>query len=256
MFLGAVSCGFAAETEIATFTAESLFDAMEKRSEKISAMSAHVELKNAADTKEVTLSIKNPDKFAIIFADNSISACFNGQKLWIHVVAINEVFYHFSDSPGVVGSYFSWLSPKKIFTNLTRKTLFSLFKVDLEKSETGSNGEVLYYLKFVPKMESVFKKVFDVGHYQMAFSNRNFLPVQVIEYNQSGVERGRLNVLQYKLNDEIPDSFFDFVVPEGAVMVPVTVVIAHKLEEYANAIMEKLGKAAENLKKSLMDWSF
>lgn len=256
MLIGSVSSASAESDVIASFTAESLFDIMEKHTEKIEAMAAKVQLQNAAGTKAVTLSVKNPDKFAIIFADESIKAFFNGQKLWVHVVSINEVFYHFSESPGLLASYFTWLNPKKLFTNLTRKTLFSFFKVEPQRSENTGAGDVLYYLKFTPKMEAVFKKIFDVGYYQMIFSSRNYLPVEVIEFNQIGVERGRLKVLEYKLNAELADSYFDFSVPEGAVMVPMTVVLAQKLEEYASAILEKLGNAAENLKKSIIDWSF
>ena len=69
-------------------------------------------------------------------------------------------------------------------------------------------------------------------------------------------ERGRLQVIEYKMNDDIADSFFDFAVPEGVVMVPVTVVLAQKLEEYADAVVEKLGQAAEELKNRIINWSF
>jgi len=39
-------------------------------------------------------------------------------------------------------------------------------------------------------------------------------------------------------------------------MVPVTVVLAQKLEEYADAVVEKLGQAAEELKNRIINWSF
>ncbi len=242
--------------ETASFTAEALFDSMEQRSEKITAMAAKVVMKNAADSKEVTLSIKNPDKFSIIFADESIKVFFNGQKLWIYVVSINEVFYHFSESGGFISSYFSWFNPKKLFTNLTRKTLFSFFNIEPVRSEILPDGECLYHLRFNPKMESVFRSVFDIGYYEMVFSNRTYLPTKVIEYDQKGNERGLLQVLEYRLNEEIADESFDFKTPEGVVMVPVTVVLAQKLEEYARAIMGRLGEVADDMKNRILNWSF
>lgn len=243
------------ENQIASFSVEDLFDSMEKCADQISAISASVILQNAAASKSVTLSIKSPDKFAIIFADGSVKVLFNGKNLWIYVVAINEVFYHFSETGGFWGSY-SWFSPKKLFTNLTRKTLFAFFRIETLKVEKLSDEETLYHLKFNPKMESVFRSVFDVGHYEMAFSSRTYLPAWVVEFDRQGQERGRLQVIEYKMNDDIADSFFDFTVPEGVAMVPVTVVLAQKLEEYADVVVEKLGQAAEELKNRIINWSF
>ncbi len=244
------------ENPVASFSVESLFDSMESCADQINAISASVVLQNSAASKSVTLSIKSPDKFAIIFADGSVKVFFNGKNLWIYVVAINEVFYHFSESSGFLGSYYSWFSPKKLFANLTRKTLFTFFRIETLKVEKLSESETIYHLKFNPKMESVFRSVFDVGHYEMAFSSRTYLPSRVIEYDRQGQERGRLEVIDYKMNEEIADSFFDFAVPEGVVMVPVTVVLAQKLEEYADAVVEKLGQAAEELKNRIINWSF
>ncbi len=251
-----VSVGDCMAEEVASFTAEGLFDKMEQRSEKITAMSARVVMQNAADSKEVTLSIKNPDKFSIIFADGSVKVSFNGQKLWIYVVSINEVFYHFSESGGFISSYFSWFNPKKLFTNLTRKTLFSFFNIEPVRSELLPDGERLFHLRFNPRMESVFRSVFDIGYYEMVFSDRTYLPAKVIEFDQKGNERGQLRVLEYKLNEEIANESFDFKVPEGAVMVPVTVVLAQKLEEYARAIMGRLGEVADDMKNRILNWSF
>ncbi len=241
---------------VASLSVDSLFDSMEKCADQINAISASVILQNSAASKSVTLSIKSPDKFAIVFADGSVKALFNGKNLWIYVVSINEVFYHFSETGGFFGSYYSWFNPKKLFTNLTRKTLFTFFRVEMLKAEELSDSETIYHLKFNPKMESVFRSVFDVGHYEMAFSSRTYLPSHVVEFDRNGHERGRLQVVEYKMNDDIADSFFDFVVPDGVAMVPVTVVLAQKLEEYADAVVEKLGRAAEELKNRIINWSF
>jgi len=247
---------FPAVADDKSMTAEKLFDAMEKRSEKVNAMSARVELSNQSASKIVTLSIKNPDKFAIEFDDGSVMAFFNGQNLWIYVKVINEVFYHFSESQGFMASYFNWFSPKKLFTSLTRKTLFSLFEVSLIKSESRDDSVTFYTLKFVPKMKSVFKTVFEVGHYQMVFSTSNYLPVEVVEFDDKGKERGRLKVIEYRLNDLLPDSYFDYQPPVSAAMVPITVVIAQKIEESATAIVDRLREAAGKITDSIWNWSF
>lgn len=237
-------------------TAEKLFDAMEKRSEKIDALMARVELGNQHVSKIVTLSIKNPDKFAIEFDDGSVMVFFNGKNLWIYVKSINEVFYHFAESQGFMASYFNWFSPRKLFTSLTRKTLFSLFDVALFKTETVSNEETCYWLKFTPKMKTVFKTVFAVGHYHMMFSTVNYLPCEVVEFSQNGLERGRLKVLVYKLNELLPDSYFDYNPPESAVMVPISVVIAQKIEQSAALFADRIKEAAGKIKDYIWNWSF
>lgn len=246
---------FAAKVS-AQFTPEDLFDAMEKSTQKIHALRAVVELSNTAGSKEVTLIVKNPDKFAIIFSDGTIQAFFNGQRLWIFLQAVNEVFYHFSDQQDMFSSYFSYFSPRKIFTNLTRKSLFALFKITSQNKTTNDKGQTLYCLKFVPKMQAVFKKVFEIGHYHMYFADSDFLPVEVVEFGPDAKERGRLKVLSYGINEPIDDAGFDFVAPEGAVLVPIKVVIAQKIEEYARSVVESLEKAAGSFKKRLLDWSF
>jgi len=246
----------AVASEAKIISAEKLFDTMEKCSEKINAMAAKVELSNLDASKIVTLSIKNPDKFAIEFEDGSVQAFFNGQKLWIYVKVINEVFYHFSESQGFMASYFNWFSPKKLFTSLTRKTLFSLFEVTSIKSDTRDDTYTYYLLKFTPKMQTVFKTVFEVGYYHMVFSTQNYLPVEVVEFDRAGKERGRLRVLEYRLNGMLPDSYFDYSPPDSAAMVPIVVVLAQKLEQSATAIVDRLKDAAEKLKNKILDWSF
>jgi len=240
----------------ARFTPEQLFDAMEKSTQRINALRAVVELSNSGGSKEVTLSVKNPDKFAIIFSDGTIQTYFNGQRLWIYLQAINEVFYHYSDQAESVSSYFSFFSPRKIFTNMTRKSLFALFKVTSQGKIINDKGQTLFRLNFVPKMQAVFKKIFEIGNYLMYFSETDFLPVEVVEFAPDGKERGRLKVVRYDINEQIDDADFNFVPPEGAVLVPIKVVIAQKIEEYARSVVESIEKAAGSLKKSLWDWSF
>jgi hypothetical protein len=105
-------------------------------------------------------------------------------------------------------------------------------------------------------MQSVFKNVFEVGHYHMVFSTRNYLPVEVVEFDSAGKERGRLLVLEYRLNEMLPDSYFDFNPPESASMVPVSVILAQKIEQSASVIVDRLKDAANKIKNTLWDWSF
>ncbi len=238
------------------FSVEKLFDKMERQTDKIDAMSALVELKNSGGSKKVTLAVKNPNMFFIKFEDNSVSTFFNGTRLYIYLHSVNEVFYHFSEEPSRFGSYFSFLSPARLFTNMTRKTLFALFNVESAGMFKNADGSTHFKLTFKPKMKAVFKQIFAVGHYQMTFSDQNYLPFEVIEYSLNGQERGRLKVIEYKMNADLTSEQFDFVPPDNAIMVPIKVVIAQKIEEYARSLVDKLGSAAEKIKRTIYDWSF
>ena len=71
------SVGFI-EPLTASFTADQLFDRMEKKSESINAIESSVELSDSVGTSSVTLRVKSPDKFSITFTDGSSSVFFNG----------------------------------------------------------------------------------------------------------------------------------------------------------------------------------
>lgn len=256
LFLGSHIANAASAEPLPDFSAESMFDRMEKNSDNYQAISTLVELQNSSSCKKVTLSIKSPDKFAIIFDDSSVRAYYNGQRLWVYVKSINEVFYHFSDRESYFSSYFSLVNPKKIFTNLTRKTLFSLFQITPMDKKTQPDNSAIYRFKFVPHLKSLFKQLFAVGYYEMAFSDKNYLPVEVVEFDNNGRERGRLKIIEYRLNEQIADEEFNFEPPNGVVMVPIEVVVAQKIEEYARTVVDKIGQAAEKIKRSLLDWSF
>ena len=74
---------------VASISVDSLFDSMEKCADQINAISASVILQNSAASKSVTLSIKSPDKFAIIFADGSVKAMV--PLIWIRIYASRPV---------------------------------------------------------------------------------------------------------------------------------------------------------------------
>jgi outer membrane lipoprotein-sorting protein len=234
-----------------------IFDMMEKRTDKIDTLVVDVVLKNELHHKNCSLSIKSPDKFAIEFDDASIQAFFNGKKLWLKIAEIKEVFYHFTDSNSFILSYIPLFNPAKIFTNLTRTTLLSLFDVELVETNMAENKKnQLFTLKFTPKMKAVFKEVFSVGHYYMIFSDEDYLPVRVIEFNPEGLERGRLDVVKYRLNISLSSEHFEFVPPPGYALIPLKVVFAQKLEEVGKFFVNKIGEAAGKMKDTILDWGF
>lgn len=234
-----------------------LFDLMEKQTAKINSIKVEVILKNVLHEKKCSLSIMSPDKFSIEFDDASIEVFFNGSKLWLKIAEIKEVFYHFADADKSWWSYVSFFNPKRIFTNLTRKTLFSLFKIKLIKTNKSEDKKITYYLlKFTPKMKTVFREVFDVGYYNLRFSDLNYLPDQVIEYDSKGDERGRLNVVKYQINTPIPASKFDFTPPPDYSLVPLSVVFAQKLEECGNLLIKKIKNSATKMKDAVLNWGF
>ncbi|MDN5279102.1 MAG: hypothetical protein PWR01_3067 [Clostridiales bacterium] len=258
LIFGGLHCCHAAEKlSIATASVDGLFDLMEKRTEKIDSLKVDVVLENTLHKKNCCLSIMNPDKFAIEFDDASIQAFFDGKKLWLKIAELKEVFYHFSDADNSWWSYVPLFSPRKIFTNLTRKTLFTLFNIELVEAlkDTGS-GHTIYTLKFIPKMRSVFREVFSVGHYLMLFSDETCLPIKVLEFDPDGNERGKLTVIKYYINTPIPAENFEFTPPPGYTLVPFSVVFAQKLEECGKFLVNKIGEAAANMKKTILDWGF
>lgn len=235
-----------------------LFDAMEKRTEQITSIKVITELTNNIRNTQASLIIKSPDKFAIEFEDGSIKCYFNGVRLWIYVKAIEEVFYHFSDSQRSLMSYLTWFSPRRIFTNMTRATLYSLFTVEMADYKPAAVDQTanIYTLKLTPRLENLFKQAFRIGYYHMVIADDNFLPIEVAEFWINGFERGRLRVVSCEINKEIDDSYFTFTPPPGTRMVPVQVVVAQKIQFYTHEVLNKLGDAAQKLKTRILNWSF
>jgi hypothetical protein len=105
-------------------------------------------------------------------------------------------------------------------------------------------------------MKTVFREVFDVGYYNLRFSDSNYLPDQVVEYDSEGNERGRLNVVRYQINVAIPPQRFDFTPPPDYSLVPLSVVFAQKLEECKNLIIKKIQNSASKMKDAVLNWGF
>ena len=243
----------------ASFTADQLFDRMEKSSESINAIESNVDLSDSVGTSAVTLRVKSPDKFSITFTDGSSSVFFNGSTLWIYIKSVNECFFHTTEKSSFwdkLGSFSSWFNPKMLFVNMTRSTLKALFDIEAINREKTSDGDYRYHLKLTPKMKEIFIQVFELGYYEVIFSEKIYLPVKVIEYGPDGKYKSTLNVKSYKINEEVSDELFDYKNTTGASLVPISIVILQKFEDYKDKLMNKLNEAKESAVNSLFNWSF
>ena len=243
----------------ASFTSEQLFDRMEKKSESINAIESNVVLSDSIGTSAVTLRVKGPDKFSITFSDGSSSVFFNGTTLWIYIKSVNECFYHTTEKSSIwekLGSFSSWFNPKMIFVNMTRSTLNALFKIEAVKREKMPDGDYHYHLKMTPKMKEIFIQVFELGYYEVIFSDKLYLPVKVIEYSPEGKMKNTLRVKSYKINEEVADEMFVYKNTSKATLVPISIVILQKFEDYKDKLMKKIEDAKESALNSIMNWSF
>ena len=146
-----------------------------------------------------------------------------------------------------------FINPRKIFNKLTRATLFTLFNIKLiSQSKTNQEGE--YVLDFVPKLEGLFDKIFNAKKYWITFSEKNYLPVKVVEFDKNGDQRGALKVLEYKINAEINDSRFNFIPDSKTSAIPLTVVIAQKVEQYLDDLKGKAVNTFKDIKDLIMPW--
>lgn len=243
----------------ASFTVDQLLDRMERKSAGINAIVSEVELSDSLGTVTVTLRVKSPDKFSITFADGSSSVYFNGSKLWIYIKKLNECFYHYSEPSPFWCRYSSLLyyfEPKKLFVNVTRGTLNAIFDIVAVKREELDGNDYHYVLKLTPKLKEIFKRVFELGHYEAVFSEKLYLPVKIIEYDIEGRVKNQLRVNCYKMNTEVSDGLFQYKDTTGAVMVPISIVILQKLDDYKNKVLEEFDKAKEALTNRILNWSF
>ena len=243
----------------ASFTADQLFDRMEKKSESINAIESNVDLSDSIGTSSVTLRVKSPDKFSIIFTDGSSSVFFNGKTLWIYLKTVNECFYHTTEKSSIwekLGSFSSWFNPKMIFVNMTRSTLKALFQINALKREKMPDGDYHYHLKLTPKMKEIFIQVFELGYYEVIFSEKIYLPVKVIEYDSNGKYKSTLSVKSYKINEEVPDEMFNYNNTTKANLIPISVVILQKFEDYKDKLMQKIEDAKKSAINNIMNWSF
>lgn len=243
----------------ASFTAEQLFDRMEKKSETINAIESDVELTDTVGTSAVILRIKSPDKFSITFNDGTAAIYFNGSTLWVYIKSINECFFHNQEKMSFWekwSSFSAWFNPKKIFLNMTRTTLNALFDIKSIKREKTTDGDYHYYVKMTPKMKDIFIQVFELGYYEIIFSEKTYLPIKVMEYSPNGKLKTTLYVKSYKMNCEVPDELFNYNNTTNATVVPISIVILQKFEEYKDNLMKKIDKAKESAINSILNWSF
>ncbi len=243
----------------ASFTSDQLFDRMEKKSETINAIESEVMLYDNTSSSSVILRVKSPDKFSINFKDGSTSVYFNGTNLWIYIKDLNECFYHSSDSSTWLSRFSSVVSlfnPKKLFLNMTRDTLKTLFEIEAIKREQKPDNDYHYHLKLSPKFKNILIEVFELGYYEAVFSEKIYLPVEVKEYDTKGKLKSVLSVKSYKINEEVSDDSFEYKNNTEAVMVPISIVIMQKFEYYKDKLIQKLDETTESLKNSFLNWGF
>ena len=243
----------------ASFTSDQLFDRMEKKSETINAIESEVMLYDNTSSSSVVLRVKSPDKFSITFKDGSTSVYFNGSNLWIYIKDLNECFYHNSDSSPWLNRFNSVVSlfnPKKLFLNMTRDTLKTLFEIEAIKREQMPDNDYHYHLKLSPKFKNILIEVFELGYYEAIFSEKIYLPVEVKEYDPKGKLKSVLSVKSYKINEEVPDESFEYINDTEAIMVPISIVIMQKFEYYKEKVIQKIDETTESLKNSFLNWGF
>lgn len=150
----------------------------------------------------------------------------------------------------------SWFEPKKIFVDMTRSSLTAIFDIEPIKREEQPDKDFYYYLKLTPKYKDIYTKIFELGHYEAVFSEKLYLPVKVKEFGPEGKANNHLTVKSYKMNEEVSNDLFEFKNETGAVMMPISVVILQKIEEYRDKAIEQFNKAKEAMTNSILNWSF
>jgi outer membrane lipoprotein-sorting protein len=273
--------GLAARPTLAdsSLTPEGLFLKMEERADRIFSLEAELDLASGADGTFVVLSLQNPDLFSLDFARNQLRVVFDGETLWIFIESLGEVIYLDAAGSGgwLTDPLREWINPKRIITRMTRHTLFSFFEVHMLPSHTAaaSTSEPLApprvasaaarvvepavvpptaRLRFTPKGGTIYRRLFDVGFYEMTFDLSTFLPIGVDEYSPAGELRGSLAVTRYRINERLPRERFRFVAPAGAKLVPMAVVFAQKLEQGKELLVERMEAWFQRVKRTLTEW--
>ena len=68
--------------------------------------------------------------------------------------------------------------------------------------------------------------------------------------------KNTLRVKSYKINEEVPDENFVYKNSTNAVLVPISIVILQKFEDYKDKLLKKIEDAKESALNSIMNWSF
>ncbi|MFZ2957844.1 MAG: hypothetical protein WA705_13235 [Candidatus Ozemobacteraceae bacterium] len=249
-------------------TPELLFTQLEERTERVDSLEADVELASGVLSTRLTMSIQNPDRFSMDFVDNRMRIVFDGERLWIYIARMFEVYTLGSGSGGgaMSDSLREWVNPRKIITNLTKKTLFTVFDIELLSTENAIGtssatpplspepASLSWRLRFTPLGEGIITKLFDIGSYEMTFSAEHFLPTRVVEFSPDGIPRGTLTVHSYRLNQPFPKGRFTFEIPEGVKEVPISEVLAQKFEGSKDLLMEGVGSFFRRIKERISNW--
>lgn len=235
-------------------TVTRLFDLVEKRSDKIDSLIADVIMYPAGSTASfpMRMMIQSPDKFSIDFGVGGVQVVFSGEKLWLHIPVLREVFV--LDCTSAEGwaavAFRDWINPKQMITRVTRTTLVTIFQVAMVDPKVCPATNA-YVLSFVPHTGSVFKRLFGIGSYTMAFDRGNFLPTAAWEYAEDGSPRGHLDVVQYTINQPIPRECFVFQSASGTLEVPLAEVVTNKLEQGADLLGHGIDLLLQRLRKDL-----
>ena len=244
-----------------------LFTEMERKTGSIDSLIAELELASGSLRAQVQMAIQSPDKFSMDFQGNVIRVVFDGERLWIHIHALREVFLlDTAKGGGWLGDALrDYVNPRQIITQITRSTLFSFFDISMLASPSvipdfdGPLAEPAtagYCLRFSPIMGNWVRKMFDVGYYEMVFSKSTYLPYLVVEFSPGGKVRGTLRILAYRLNEKLPKERFVFTPSDGVKVVPLAEVLKQKLEEAKDAIVDNTQKYMNDLQKQISDWGF
>jgi len=235
-------------------TPDLLFRQMEERTEQVFSLVSNVRLSSSRGVAFARLSIQSPDKFEMDINDGAFRVVFDGERLWIYISSLNEVMtLDTSAGGGLVSDVFrQWVNPRDIVTKITRRTLFTFF--DIEMGPTPPTGG--WRMKFTPCSGGIWRRLFDVGTYEMNFATGTYLPTRVVEFAPGGVERGVLEVMEYRLNERLPKEWFVYEPASGVVQMPVATVIMEKLGDGKEYLFERIGSWFDEMKKSMNDWGF
>lgn len=238
----------------ADMTPDLLFRQMEERTEQVFSLVANVRLSSVRGTAFARLSIQSPDKFEMDINDGDFRVLFDGERLWVHISRLNEVMtLDTAGSGGFVSEALrQWVNPREIVTKITRKTMFTFF--DIEMALPPASGG--WSMKFNPRAGGIWRRLFEVGTYAMDFASGTCLPTRVVEFAPDGSERGTLEVLGYTFNERLPKERFVYEPASGVVQIPVSRVLADKLDDGKQYVLDHIGSWLGEIKKSFNDWGF
>lgn len=245
-------------------TPDLIFKQMEENTQKIYSLISKVELSIGLVKVGVSLLIQSPDKFAILSDNDNFKIVFDGEVLWMYLDALKEIYKLDTSGSGILSTYLkNFINPKYIVNSITRKTLFSLFEISIVKKEETKSLEALgdidltntYGMCFKPILSEYIKNLLDIGCYYIYFSKQNFLPVYVLEIGYSNIMKGSLKVIEYKINEFIPNDKFKINFSSDVKVISFSEVIVQKLYFASQELYERAKSLFKNLPKKIFNWS-